>query len=78
MQVAEGVEGMVHVGDISAEKRINHPQDVLQVGQVVKAQVLELDVEKRRLRLGMKQLDSDQPGRIHRRAQGRRCGDRAG
>jgi small subunit ribosomal protein S1 len=53
---AEGVEGMVHVGDISAEKRINHPQDVVRVGQVVKAQVLELDVEKRRLRLGMKQL----------------------
>ena len=56
VQVAEGVEGMVHVGDISAEKRINHPQDVLHVGQVVKAQVLELDIEKRRLRLGMKQL----------------------
>ena len=56
MQVAEGVEGMVHVGDISAEKRINHPQDVVKVGQVVKAQVLELDIEKRRLRLGMKQL----------------------
>ena len=56
VQLAEGVEGMIHVGDISAEKRINHPQDVLKVGQVVKAQVLELDREKRRLRLGMKQL----------------------
>jgi small subunit ribosomal protein S1 len=56
VQVAEGVEGMVHVGDVSAEKRINHPQDVLHVGQVVKAQVLELDIEKRRLRLGMRQL----------------------
>ncbi|MGD0771618.1 MAG: 30S ribosomal protein S1 [Candidatus Solibacter sp.] len=56
VQVAEGVEGMVHVGDVSAEKRINHPQDVLHAGQVVKAQVLELDVEKRRLRLGMRQL----------------------
>jgi small subunit ribosomal protein S1 len=56
VQVAEGVEGMVHVGDVSAEKRINHPQDVLRVGQVVKAQVLELDIEKRRLRLGMRQL----------------------
>jgi small subunit ribosomal protein S1 len=56
VQLAEGVEGMVHVGDISAEKRINHPQDVLKVGQVVKAQVLEAEVEKRRLRLGMKQL----------------------
>jgi small subunit ribosomal protein S1 len=56
VQVAEGVEGMIHVGDITAEKRINHPQDVLKMGQVVKAQVLEIDGEKRRLRLGMKQL----------------------
>jgi small subunit ribosomal protein S1 len=56
VQLAEGVEGMVHVGDISAEKRINHPQDVIKLGEKVKAQVLELDIEKRRLRLGMKQL----------------------
>ncbi|HEY4053705.1 MAG TPA: S1 RNA-binding domain-containing protein [Terriglobales bacterium] len=56
VQVSEGVVGMIHVSDISAEKRINHPQDVLRVGQIVKAQVLELDVEKRRLKLGMKQL----------------------
>jgi small subunit ribosomal protein S1 len=56
VQVAEGIEGMVHVSDISAEKRINHPQDVLRVGQPVKALVLELDTDKRRLKLGMKQL----------------------
>src|ERR1022692_3686109 len=56
VQVTEGVEGMIHVGDISAEKRINHPQDILKMGQTVKAQVLEMDAEKRRLRLGMKQL----------------------
>jgi small subunit ribosomal protein S1 len=56
IQVAEGVEGMVHVGDISADKRINHPQDVLKMGEKVKAQVLESDIAKRRLRLGMKQL----------------------
>ena len=47
---------MIHIGDISADKRLNHPQDVLKMGQVVKAQVLEVDTEKRRLRLGMKQL----------------------
>jgi small subunit ribosomal protein S1 len=56
VQVAEGVEGMIHIGDISAEKRLNHPQDVLKQGQIVKAQVLEIDAEKRRLRLGMRQL----------------------
>jgi small subunit ribosomal protein S1 len=47
---------MIHVGDLVHEKRINHPQDVLKVGQVVRAQVLENDREKRRLRLGLKQL----------------------
>jgi small subunit ribosomal protein S1 len=56
VQLTEGVEGMIHVSEISAEKRINHPQEVLRVGQVVKAQVLALDVEKRNIRLSMKQL----------------------
>jgi small subunit ribosomal protein S1 len=56
VQLSEGVEGMIHVSDISAEKRINHPQDMLKVGQPVKAQVLEVDTEKRRLKLGIKQL----------------------
>jgi small subunit ribosomal protein S1 len=56
VQLAEGVEGMIHVGDITAEKRINHPQDVLKTGQTVRAQILEVDPERRRIRLGMKQL----------------------
>ena len=42
VQLAEGVEGMIHIGDISAEKRLNHPQDLLKQGQIVKAQVLEI------------------------------------
>jgi small subunit ribosomal protein S1 len=56
VQLAEGVEGMIHVSDISAEKRIEYPQDVLKAGQLVKAQVLAVDTAKRLLRLGMKQL----------------------
>ncbi|HKV93647.1 MAG TPA: 30S ribosomal protein S1 [Candidatus Angelobacter sp.] len=56
VQLTEGIEGMIHVGDISAEKRINHPQEVLKTGQTVKAQVLEIDKEKRRVRLGIKQM----------------------
>ncbi len=55
VQLAEGVEGMIHVSEISAEKRIEHPQDALKLGQVVKAQVLEIDKEKRQLRLSIKQ-----------------------
>jgi small subunit ribosomal protein S1 len=56
IQLAEGVEGLVHISEITSEKRINHPQDVLKTGQVVKALVLEVDTAKRQLRLSMKQL----------------------
>jgi small subunit ribosomal protein S1 len=56
VQVSEGIEGIIHISDMSAEKRLNHPQEVLKVGQTIKAQVLEIDVEKRRLKLGIKQL----------------------
>ncbi|MGP8175604.1 MAG: S1 RNA-binding domain-containing protein [Terracidiphilus sp.] len=56
VQLVDGIEGLVHVSEISAGKRINHPQDVLRAGQVVKAQVLAIDVEKRQIKLSMKQL----------------------
>jgi len=56
ISLAEGVEGMIHVGDITGEKRINHPQDVLKMGEVVRALVTEVDREKRRFRLSIKQL----------------------
>src|SRR5215472_2530673 len=56
VQLSEGVEGMIHVSDISAEKRIGQPADVLRVEQLVKAQVLAIDPEKRQMRLGIKQL----------------------
>jgi len=54
--VIEGVEGLVHISEIVPDRRLNHPSDVLRTGQVVKALVLELDSEKRQLRLSMKQL----------------------
>jgi small subunit ribosomal protein S1 len=56
VQTAEGVEGMIHISEITAEKRINHPQEVLKVGQVVRAQVVSVDLEKRNLRLSIKQM----------------------
>jgi len=56
IQVSEGIEGMVHISDITDERRLNHPQDMLRVGQTVKAQVLAVDTEKRQIKLGMKQL----------------------
>jgi small subunit ribosomal protein S1 len=56
VQLTEGVEGMIHISEISAEKRLNSPHEVLKVGQIVKAQILSLDTEKRLIRLSMKQL----------------------
>jgi small subunit ribosomal protein S1 len=56
VQLADGIEGLVHVSEISAEKRINHPSDVLRAGQIVKAQILAIDPDKRQIKLSMKQL----------------------
>ena len=56
VQVAEGVEGLVHISEITPDRRLNHPSDMLRAGQVVKAQVLAIDTEKRQMKLSMKQL----------------------
>ena len=56
VQLTEGVEGLVHISEITADRRINHPQDVLHAGQIVKAQVLAVDPEKRQIKLSIKQL----------------------
>lgn len=56
VQIAPGVEGLVHVSEIVADRRINHPRDVLREGQLVKALVLAIDSEKRQIKLSMKQL----------------------
>jgi small subunit ribosomal protein S1 len=56
VDLGDNIEGMVHIGDISNEKRLNHPNEALKVGETVKAQVLEADKERRRIRLGIKQL----------------------
>ncbi len=55
VELAEGVDGMIHIGDLS-ENRLNSPNEVVQVGDTVKAKVLEVDREKRRIRLGVRQL----------------------
>ncbi len=56
VELAPGVEGLVHISEITAEKRLNHPSDALRVGEIVKAQVLEIDREKRQLKLSIKQM----------------------
>lgn len=57
IELDEGIEGMVHISDITNEKRLDNPKEKLTKGQTVRAVVLELDRDKRRIRLGMKQLE---------------------
>jgi small subunit ribosomal protein S1 len=57
VDMGDGLEGMIHIGDISREKRLNHPSEVLKEKQTVRAQVTEQDKERRRFRLSMKALE---------------------
>jgi small subunit ribosomal protein S1 len=57
VDLGDGIEGMIHISDITREKRLNHPREALSVGQTVRAAVLELDRERRRIKLGIKQLE---------------------
>jgi small subunit ribosomal protein S1 len=56
VEIAPGIEGLIHVSEITAERRINHPSELLHVGQRIKAQVLAVDSIKRQIKLSMKQL----------------------
>lgn len=56
VQIAEGVEGMVHISEIVSDRRLHHPSEALREGQVVQAQVLAIDPGKRQIKLSMKQL----------------------
>lgn len=57
VEVVEGVEGLLHVSDITSERRLNHPNEIVKTGQAVNVKILEIDRAKRRLKLGMKQLE---------------------
>lgn len=55
----EGIDGMIHVSDLSWTRKINHPSEVLNKGDEVEATVLSIDKENQRVSLGIKQLDGD-------------------
>jgi small subunit ribosomal protein S1 len=58
MEVEKGIEGLIHISDISW-KKIKHPSGQLKVGEEVEAIILSIDVEKQKLSLGIKQLEGD-------------------
>ncbi len=59
IEIEEGIDGLLHVSDMSWTKKVNHPSEVLTKGENVRAVVLSVDTEKRRVALGMKQLEQD-------------------
>jgi small subunit ribosomal protein S1 len=59
VELAEGVEGLVHVSELSWTKRITRPSDVLSVGQEIEASVLQINKDEQKISLGVRQLDSN-------------------
>jgi small subunit ribosomal protein S1 len=59
VELGDGVEGLIHVSEMSWTKRVKHANQVVEVGQEVEVQVLEIDSENRRISLGMKQLQAN-------------------
>ena len=59
VEVEEGVDGLIHVSDLSWTKKVKHPSEFTQIGAALDVQVLEIDKENRRLSLGHKQLEDN-------------------
>jgi small subunit ribosomal protein S1 len=59
LEIEEGVDGLVHVSDLSWTKHVKHPSEALKKGQVMQAVILSIDAPNRRLSLGVKQLQPD-------------------
>jgi small subunit ribosomal protein S1 len=74
IEIEEGIDGLLHVSDMSWTRKISHPSEVVEKGQRVKCKVLSVDQQRRRIALGLKQLEDDpwatdipgkyQPGQI--------------
>ena len=59
VELEDGIDGMIHVSDLSWTRKINHPSEVVKKGEVVEATVLEIDKTNQRISLGVKQLEND-------------------
>jgi len=59
VELEEGIDGLLHVSDMSWTRKISHPNEMLEKGQSVKCKILSVDQERRRIALGLKQMDDD-------------------
>src|SRR5207244_2551188 len=70
IEIEEGIDGLLHVSDMSWVRKVGHPSDVVQKGEKVKCVVLNVDQDRKRIALGLKQMandpwEGDIPGRYH-------------
>lgn len=66
VELQEGIDGLVHISDMSWTRKINHPSEILHKGDAVDVKILDIDTEKRRISLGIKQLEEDPWGDLAR------------
>jgi len=59
VELEEGIDGLLHVSDISWTQRVQHPSQILKKGDILKSRILKVDTEKKRISLGLKQLEED-------------------
>jgi small subunit ribosomal protein S1 len=59
IEIEDGIDGLVHISDLSWTKRVKHPSEILKKGERVKAKILSVDADNRRLSLGIRQLEPD-------------------
>ncbi|MEO2047168.1 MAG: S1 RNA-binding domain-containing protein [Pirellulales bacterium] len=59
IEIEEGIDGLLHVSDMSWTRKISHPSEVVEKGQEVECKVISVDQQRRRIALGLKQLDED-------------------
>ena len=59
IEIEEGIDGLLHVSDMSWTRKISHPSEVVEKGQEVECRVLSVDQDRRRIALGLKQLTDD-------------------
>ena len=59
IEIEEGIDGLLHVSDMSWTRKISHPSEVVEKGQEIECKVISVDQQRRRIALGLKQLDED-------------------
>ena len=59
VEIEEGIDGLLHVSDMSWTRKIGHPSEVVEKGQEIECKVISVDQERRRIALGLKQMDED-------------------